>query len=89
MSYTVSLSGGAQGESSSSSSSSEDDGSFDAMLRGTKRNDLKRMYTLFARVPGGLESVCTAFRDHVNRVGAELVRNTKNARGLSTLIVRC
>ena len=92
LSHAVSLSGGtgggAQGVGGSSSSSSEDDGSFDAMLRGTKRNDLKRMYGLFARVPGGLESMCTAFREHVNRAGAELVRSTKDARGLSTLIVR-
>ena len=90
LSHAVSLSGGTGGgaQGMGGSSSSEDDGSFDAMLRGTKRNDLKRMYGLFARVPGGLESMCTAFREHVNRAGAELVRSTKDARGLSTLIVR-
>lgn len=79
LSHTVSLSG---------ETSQKDDGSFDTLLRGTKRRDLKRMYGLFARVPGGLEAMCTAFRDHVNRVGAELVRSTKDAKGLSTLIVR-
>ena len=66
----------------------DNDGSLDSLFRMTKRLDLKRLYSLFSKVNGGLEVVAVAFRDHVNRQGAELVRQTKDGQGLSTLIVR-
>lgn len=76
LSYQVNLTG-------SSGDGVHDDESLDGLLRGTKRKELERVYALFHRVSGGLECVANAFRDHVNRVGAELVRKTKDAKGLS------
>ena len=64
------------------------EGNLDWILSQGKRKDLQRLYRLFSRVGSGLENVANAFRDHVNRVGANIVRSTKDARGLSTLVQR-
>jgi uncharacterized membrane protein YgcG len=65
-----------------------DEGNLDWLLSQGKRKDIQRLYRLFSRVSAGLDNVANALRDHVNRVGAEVVRSTKDGRGLSTLVQR-
>ncbi len=66
----------------------DDEGNLDNLLSTGCRPDLQRLYRLFSRVGGGLDAVAAAFREHVNRAGAAMVRSTKDARGLSTLVQR-